>query len=99
FYLKCIDAVLVVLNVAALFFLFHRIRAAARAIFPALIGCATVLVSVPGFLSLHHVSPEPLQLFGSLVLAGILAPVAFGSAWAGRARDYAVAIGCVLGFS
>lgn len=99
FYLTAIDILMAILNAAALVFLFHRLRDAARSRLVALAGCATVLVSVPAFLSLRTVSPEPLLLFASVVLAAVLAPFAFSRDGGVDTRTYATAVGCILGFS
>jgi hypothetical protein len=99
FYLRCIDTVMVAADAAALILLFVRAQKVTRAYFPAIIGCATVLISVPAFLSLHRVNPEPLLLSAAITLAAILMPVVFSDVASNQAKNLSLAMGLALGFS
>jgi len=72
-----------------------RLRRFAGAV-PAIAGALSLFLFLPAFLALHRVTPEPLLLAASLVLAALIAPFAFAPR--GENRRDALAIGATIGF-
>jgi hypothetical protein len=96
-YLTAINAVLVLGIAAAAFWFALRIRRASGSVAAALTGQVSQLLSFPAMIALNRVAPEPLLLASTLVLAGLLTPLAFGKGES--LRWIAAAVGIVLGFS
>jgi len=78
-YLGWINVVLIAAVAASLAFFVCRVGRASGRIFPALVGGLTFFLPLPVFLAVHRITPEPLLLAGGLVLAGLVAPLAFSS--------------------
>ena len=72
-----------------------RLRRFAGAV-PAIAGALSLFLFLPAFLALHRVTPEPLLLASSLVLAALVAPFAFAPLSSDRRA--ALAIGGTIGF-
>ena len=96
FYLAVNNAILVMAIAAAAFWFADRVRRATGSIAAALAAQASLLVSFPVMVALNRVSPEPLQLAATLVLAGLLTPLAFGRSE--NIQWTAAAVGIVIGF-
>ena len=97
-YLGWINVVLIAAVAASLAFFVCRVWRASGRIFPALVGGLTFFLPLPVFLSVHRITPEPLLLAGGLVLAGLVAPLAFSSETPSWAKRSATRVGAVLGF-
>jgi len=96
-FLRIINLVLITANAAAAFYLGFRIRAAANFI-AAIVAQTSILISFSVMIGLNRVTPEPLLLATSLVLAGYLAPLAFQPDRFTETETYALGLGALLGF-
>jgi hypothetical protein len=98
FYMQWINAAFIACNAGALVFFAWRVRNASGRLFPAMVGSLSLFLFMSAFLSVHRISAEPLLLAGSMVLAGILAPLAFGADGFSETKGFAVVVGAAIGF-
>ena len=96
FYMGANNAILVMLIAAAVLWFADRVRQVTGSMAAALAGQASLLLCFPAMIALDRVTPEPLLLAATFVLAGVLAPAAFGKIKNGERT--AAAVGALLGF-
>ncbi len=97
FYLGVHHAVLMAAIAAATLWFGMQVRRVSGSMIAALAGQASLLMSYPIMIGLNRVSPEPFLVATTLVLAGILYPIAFEKEE--NAQRAAAVAGVVVGFS
>jgi hypothetical protein len=95
-YLNWVNAAFVLCNACALGFFMSRLRSASGRLFPAMVGGLSLFLSAPAFLAIHRTTAEPVLLAGGLVVAGILAPLAFEVGT--ETKRSSMALGAAIGF-
>jgi hypothetical protein len=98
YYMRWINAAFIACNAGALVFFAWRVRAATGRLFPSIAGSLSLFLFMSAFLSVHRITAEPFLLTGSIVLAGILAPLAFAPEGFAETRKFAMAVGAAIGF-
>jgi hypothetical protein len=97
YFLRAINLVLIAANAVAAFYMSLRIRMAAG-LGAALVAQLSILISFSVMIGLNRVTPEPLLLAASLVLAGYLAPLVLQPERFVETGAYAMGLGMLLGF-
>lgn len=96
FYLACICAVFALAVASAMAFFAWNIRTASGSLAPALIGLFVLATSDSFYSSFRHVDPEPILLAATLMLAGLLARIAFDPPDRPQPTGIAIGIGVLL---
>jgi hypothetical protein len=97
FYLTCVNAVLAMLATAALAFFGRQIRLWTGSFAAALVGQISLLLSLPVLISLPRVTPEPLLISLTILLAALLAPAISQPGFPWQQIRHPIMVGATLG--
>jgi hypothetical protein len=96
-YLTCINAVLALLMAAALSFFGRQLQSWTGSFAAAMVGQVTVLLSMPVLISLPRVTPEPLLIALTTLLAGLLVPAISQASFPWQRLRYPLLVGATIG--